>query len=635
MRGWRGLVRVWKHYLDVINARHGGAGRPFMDKVISILDEGWDERNVFIVEAPTGYGKTDISLTVAKYSVEEELKAVIAYPLRTLLEQQVGVFEELFRECGLGKNLIGKRYMMHPESLYFVKPVTLTTVDTLALTMLGVAPEDLSKVLSSLIGEGRGWGSMGHYVFSWASAFTSNIVVDEAHLLADSGKALAFISFLAREAILHDQHLIIMTATMPPQLPKLIKEVAGGHGERKVRVISFEDHLRGVESGGVSDDFIIGRAGKEYVVETKPVSGGADGGVKEAVEWVAKACEDRDVKPPRVLAVFNTVGEAVEAYRLALRELPIEPERVLLLHSRFTAADREALARKLGTITEGVRRGEDTKPYAVIATQAVEAGVDITSNIFATDAAPPTTVVQRAGRFLRYGERRGRALLWWEGSEESVKPGKSGLYKVYDPRLVEATIKWVRSHEGKVNLHLPRVPQGLPDITPKPGYGSVLSDAYSHILNALRGRELRLISRMEDIVTDYMKGSRRAAELLTELGGSFIRDSTLAPVIPEGLAGRDGGSGGLMRYVIPATPSTLLRLHKAGKVVGVVTDAGLIKPLPQHVKEQLNKALRYWGNGRAWGVAAALRCITKVTACLGVNAFVVRAEYDSREGLKA
>jgi len=622
------LAGLRKHYLDVINARHGGKSRPFIGKVIDILEKEWGERNVFIVEAPTGYGKTDISLTVGKYSVEEELKAIIAYPLRTLLEQQVEDFEKLFDRCGLSKDLIGTRYMMNTGSPYFVKPVTLTTVDTLALTMLGVAPEDLGKVLSSLMKDGRKWGSMGHYVFSWASAFTSNIVVDEAHLLADSGKALAFISFLAREVVLHDQHLIVMTATMPPQLPRVVEEVMGGYGRRKVRVISFTDHLRKVEAGDVRDDFVSGRASKKYVVETKPVSS-EGGGSREVIEWVAEACGSEDVKPPRVLAVFNTVGDAVEAYRLALKELPIEPERILLLHSRFTAADRKALSKKLEALA---MEGKGVEPYAVIATQAVEAGVDITSNIFATDAAPPTTVVQRAGRFLRYKEKKGKALLWWEGSEEELRTGKSGLYKVYDPQLVWATVEWVRKHEGEVNLHLPKVPQGLPNAILRPGYGEVLINAYGDVNE---GVPHKLVAVMEDIVTDYMRGSRRAAKLLNELGGSFIRDSALVPVIPEELAVKGSGNlKELLKLAVPVTPSILLRLHKSGKVVDAVTDTGLANGLPQYVRESLDKAVKHWRRGNR-NPNLVLRYVIRATVCSGINAFVVRVRYDPREGLKA
>ncbi len=621
------LGALKRHYREVISYRYGGRGRPFIDNVVDVLDEEWGSKNVFVVEAPTGYGKTDISLTIAKFSVEEELKAIIAYPLRSLLEQQVGVFRDVLRACGISGDLIGTRYLMNPESPYFIKPVTLTTVDTLALTMLGIAPEDLGKVLSSLTGDGRKWGSMGHYIFSWASAFTSNIVVDEAHLLADSGKALTFVAFLAREAVLHDQHLVVMTATMPPYLPEVIREAVTWQRSR-VSVISFSEYLKEVEAGRVKDDFIIERAGKDYVVETMPAENSEEG-VKAVVEWVAEACGTSHLRPPRVLMVFNTVGEALKAYRLALRELPMEPERVLLLHSRFTAFDRDRLIRRLDSLTKEVREGRGGEPYAVVATQAVEAGVDVTSNVFATDAAPPTTIVQRAGRFLRYGERVGKALVWWEGDEASVKSGEAGVYKVYDQRLVKATINWIKSSNGQVNLHLPEVPSNLREARPRPGYGDLLARTY-----AWEGRVGRLVSRkllanMEDIVTDYMKGSWRAAELLKELGGSFIRDSTLIPVIPESLVSR---SEDVLKLSVPVASSTFLKLCKSCRVVGAVIGSE-VTPLPEGVAEDLKAAVDCWVRGGK-GSINALRHLIRAVVCSGIEAFVVRAEYDPREGLK-
>lgn len=621
------LGALKRHYQEVISNRYGGRSRPFIDNVIDVLDEEWGSKNVFVVEAPTGYGKTDISLTIAKFSVEEELKAIIAYPLRSLLEQQVMIFKDVLKARGISEGLVGTRYLMNPESPYLIKPVTLTTVDTLALTMLGIAPEDLGKVLSSITGNGREWGSMGHYIFSWASAFTSNIVVDEAHLLADSGKALTFIAFLAREAVLHDQHLVVMTATMPPHLPEVIKDVVG-QWRGKVRIISFTEHLRRAGGGEVRDDFILERAGKEYVVETRPAEDSEEG-VRATVEWVAETCGSGNFRPTRVLAVFNTVGEAVKAYRLAVKELPIEPDRILLLHSKFTSSDREALIRRLDSLTKEVKEGRDGRPYAVIATQAVEAGVDVTSNIFATDAAPPTTIVQRAGRFLRYGEREGRALMWWEGDEASVKAGEAGLYKVYERGLVEATIKWVKAHGGLVSLHLPEVPGSLPGTQPRPGYGDVLASTYAWEGRAGRLVSRRLLTNMEDIVTDYMRGSRRAAELLNGLGGSFVRDSSLIPVIPEKLV---RGSGDVLENSVPVSLPTFLGLYRSRKVVGAVIGSE-VTSLPEGVVHALKATLS--SRGRRDVVSAGiLRRLISAIVCSGVNAFVVRAEYDSREGLK-
>lgn len=315
----------------------------------------------------------------------------------------------------------------------------------------------------------------------------------------------------------------------------------------------------------------------------------------------------------------------MEAYRLALKKLPIERERTLLIHSRFTAADREGLSRRLEALAEEARGGGGG-PYAVIATQAVEAGVDVTSNIFSTDAAPPTTLVQRAGRFLRYGEASGKALLWWDAGEGgSLRVGRLGLYKVYDPRLVKETIDWVRGHGGRVNLHLPIAPADKPQ-----GYSTLLQKAYAG--SGLGARERRLIAVMDDIVTDYMRGSRRAAELLMGLGGSLVRDSTLVPLIPENLAREAAGDPKrLAELTIPSSPATLLKLHGEGRVVAAVAGGEIVEPLPDSVRELLSRAAKHLRGGRT---ALALKQLVRATAGSGLDAFVVNAPYDVREGLR-
>ncbi len=171
----------------------------------------------------------------------------------------------------------------------------------------------------------------------------------------------------------------------------------------------FTEYIDEVLSGNDRDEFVDGRLAKRYFVECRGVAKDSEG-PKEVIEWVLRMIKEEGLNPPRVLAVFNTVDEAIKAYRLAIEKLPIRRDRIILLHSRFASADREAITRRIEDLSKEARGG-DGDPYAVISTQAVEAGVDLTSNIFATDAAPPTTIIQRAGRFLRYGEVSGKALI--------------------------------------------------------------------------------------------------------------------------------------------------------------------------------------------------------------------------------
>jgi len=102
----------------------------------------------------------------------------------------------------------------------------------------------------------------------------------------------------------------------------------------------------------------------------------------------------------RTLVVCNTVDRAVAVYAA----LAGRTDSVLLLHSRFRPGDRRAR-------TEEVRQAADA---IVVATQVLEAGVDLTSETLVTEVAPWSSIVQRAGRCNRDGNARDARLLWVE-----------------------------------------------------------------------------------------------------------------------------------------------------------------------------------------------------------------------------
>ena len=212
-----------KYLSRVLEAWNLKFPRPFIEFAISIIEKHWDNKNIFIIEAPTGYGKSVISATLSLYSINEDLKCIICYPVRTLIEDQYDCFtgRKANKNPIADLKLIGKRYMHNPDSKYLIKPITLTTVDTFALTLFGIAPEDFEKVLKAYEGISS---SLGHYLFSWASAILSNVVLDEVHLLADSTKSLNFLIALMMLAVRFNQKLILMSATLPKSLKAVLIE---------------------------------------------------------------------------------------------------------------------------------------------------------------------------------------------------------------------------------------------------------------------------------------------------------------------------------------------------------------------------------------------------------------------------
>jgi CRISPR-associated endonuclease/helicase Cas3 len=104
------------------------------------------------------------------------------------------------------------------------------------------------------------------------------------------------------------------------------------------------------------------------------------------------------------LVVLNRVSRAREVFEaLTGGENPLYArERVGLIHSRFRPTDRERHARLL--FDQGDR--------IVVATQAVEAGVDVSARLLITELAPWPSLVQRIGRCNRRAESPDAGVLW-------------------------------------------------------------------------------------------------------------------------------------------------------------------------------------------------------------------------------
>ena len=87
--------------------------------------------------------------------------------------------------------------------------------------------------------------------------------------------------------------------------------------------------------------------------------------------------------------------------------MPAAPT-LALVHSRFRPADR---AREMDKVLDA----DDPNPHGriVVATQAVEAGVDMSAAVLFTELAPWSSLVQRFGRANRYAELPGGADVHW------------------------------------------------------------------------------------------------------------------------------------------------------------------------------------------------------------------------------
>jgi CRISPR-associated endonuclease/helicase Cas3 len=146
-----------------------------------------------------------------------------------------------------------------------------------------------------------------------------------------------------------------------------------------------------------------------------------------ADEVLRKHDEVRNGRPSRTtLVILNRVDRAQALYH-ALKRRRSPP--LLLIHSRFRPDERRKLNEQLiGSPTEPGR--------IVVATQAVEAGVDVTSAVMFSELAPWASMVQRFGRLNRGAEETQSEAFWIDIEAEAAEKDANALALPYTPEAL-------------------------------------------------------------------------------------------------------------------------------------------------------------------------------------------------------
>jgi CRISPR-associated endonuclease/helicase Cas3 len=114
---------------------------------------------------------------------------------------------------------------------------------------------------------------------------------------------------------------------------------------------------------------------------------------KEFLEGSAKSC----------LVILNTIQEALDMHNLIAGESTLSQHRVFHLSTNLRPKDRKRI------LAEIAHCGN---PHILIATQVVEAGVDLSFDVVIRAIAPLDAIVQAAGRCNRHGSGiRGRVIV--------------------------------------------------------------------------------------------------------------------------------------------------------------------------------------------------------------------------------
>jgi CRISPR-associated endonuclease/helicase Cas3 len=330
-----------------------------------------------VVEAPTGTGKTGVILAWLwrrlheSHRNETPRRLVYALPQRSLVEQIASEAGRWLVNLGLADQVAlhvvmgGVRESQRQWRLDMHKPaIVVGTVDSL-----------VSKALNRGYGIGR-----ASYPIDFALVTNgAHWVIDEIQLCPESTTTLRQLAAFTRMyATAEPFGLTCMSATVPKELLETVDNPVPGDA---VGILPEE------RTGELAIRLDAARTIRRLAVEPGDY------------EAIAAAARERHRAGTLTLVVLNTVDAARNVYK-HLRGGPFERT---LLHSRFRGLDR---ARLMGAITQ---RPTDR---IVVATQVVEAGIDLNAAVLISETAPWPSLVQRAGRCNRTG-RVVDAELWW------------------------------------------------------------------------------------------------------------------------------------------------------------------------------------------------------------------------------
>ena len=216
------------------------------------------------------------------------------------------------------------------------------------------------------------------------------LIVDEAH--AYDPYMQRQLETLLKMQAMNGGSAIVMTATLPLEM-------------RQAYADAFRRGLGGQEVALEHGDYpalaILGAELRAEAVAPAPATRRSVGveridNADDAVELLAASAGNGAA----CVWVRNAVDDAIAAVR-ALRARGCSAH---LLHARFALGDRlrheEAVLDRFG------RSGDDRAGQVLVATQVVEASLDLDFDVMVSDLAPIGALIQRAGRLWRHMDQR-------------------------------------------------------------------------------------------------------------------------------------------------------------------------------------------------------------------------------------
>ncbi len=340
------------------------------DKIWQIKKIKDNENTNLILIAPTGYGKTEFAFLWSNGK-----KLFYTLPIRSAVNQIYKRAGDIFGEDNVG--------LLHSDADVYL--IEKKKEDETPLKIY-----ELSKQLSFPVIVSTGDQFFPYalrppgYEKIFATFSYSRLVIDEVQ--AYDPKACAIIVKFIQWIYQMGGKFLLMTATLPNFVKEEIKNVIEKdainlYEEEKDKFEEIIKHkIKLVKVKNRKDNFTLEEKNYEEII-------------KEAKE-----------NNKRVLVILNTVEQAQKFYK-ELKEKTKQDalnSKIWLLHSRFTWEDRiEKEVKLIEKEFKNPKPDNEKEGKILVATQVVEASLDIDADVLFTEICPLDSLVQRMGRVLR------------------------------------------------------------------------------------------------------------------------------------------------------------------------------------------------------------------------------------------
>lgn len=430
-----------------LNERRRAARQDVLESIDQFVTN--ESSNVATLTLPTGLGKTLTGLDAALAIRDETERKRIVYglPFTSIVDQVASEVESIFDAPPTGRTLTVHHHLA--ETVTRLESEDESTDERAGFEEMlgeswrsGLVVTTFVQLLESLVGPANSQS------LKLPALYDSVIVLDEPQGIPHDWWTLVrrLGTLLAED---YDATVIAMTATQPEifgdEAPELVS-----NGDR------YFDDIDRVEY--VFDESV---ASYPEGVGDEPIS----------LETAADRLEERVQDDGSVLSVCNTVESARKLTRELEEQLTgvdigevytqmLETGGVPSANELADAVcDRDGgpvlghLTTRLRpvdrlTIIEAIKQLRQREvPLAVVSTQLIEAGVDVSFDYVFRDLAPLDSIVQAAGRCNRSFEReRGTVTVWWlDASDGQETTPADAVYEQWGDSLLSETAGVLKS----------------------------------------------------------------------------------------------------------------------------------------------------------------------------------------------